>query len=49
MKLGIDKKILFLYKSIYCDISNFSEFHQDYESASHIPFGESWIFSNFVA
>ena len=29
-------------------MSNFSEFHQDYESAGLILFGESWIFANFV-
>ena len=30
-------------------MSNFSEFHQDYEYACFILFGESWIFANFVA
>ena len=36
---------IILYKSICCDISNFSEFYQDYESASYILFGENWFFS----
>ena len=45
MKLGIYKKNLFLYKSICCDISNFSEFYQDYESASYILFSENYFFS----
>ena len=42
-------KKVFLIKSIKCDMSNFSEFHQDYESASHVLFYKSWIFVNFVA
>ena len=37
------------YKSVKCDMSNFSEFHQDYEYASHILFYLGWIFANFVA
>ena len=41
-------KKIFLPKSVKCDMSNFTEFHQDYESAGLILFGESWIFSNFV-
>ena len=41
-------KEIFLIKSVKCDITNFSEFHQDYKSAGLIPFGESWIFANFV-
>ena len=41
-------KKIFLIKSVKCDISNFSEFHQDYESAGLILIGESWIFANFV-
>ena len=48
MKLGIDEKISVLYRIICCDISNFSEFHQDYESAGFIIIGENWIFANFV-
>ena len=40
------KKIL--RKSVKCDISNFLESHQDYESAGYIVFSESWIFDNFV-
>ena len=39
---------IFFTKSVKCDISNFSEFHQNYESAGLILFGESWIFANFV-
>ena len=35
-------------KSVKCDISNFSESHQDYESADFILISESWIFANFV-
>ena len=38
-------KKIFLIKS---DISNFSEFYQDYEYADLILFGESWNFANFV-
>ena len=49
MKLGIDKKFSFLYKSMHCDLSNFSEFHQHYDSASYILFNESWIISYSVA
>ena len=41
------KKII-LTKTVKCDISNFSEFDQDYESAGFILFGENWIFANFV-
>ena len=41
-------KKIFLIKSVKCDISNFSESHQDYESAGFILFSESWIFANFV-
>ena len=41
------KKIL-LTKSVKCDMSNFSEFHQDYEYASHVLFYLGWIFANFV-
>ena len=41
-------KKIFLTKSVECDISNFSEFYQNYESAGLILFGESWIFANFV-
>ena len=41
-------KKIFFTKSVKCDISNFSEFHQDYESAGLILFDESWIFANFV-
>ena len=41
-------KKIFLTKNVKCDMSNFSEFHQDYESAGLILFGESWIFANFV-
>ena len=48
MKLGIYDFFLFLYKSMYCDVSYFSESYQDYESAGLILFGESWIFANFV-
>ena len=29
-------------------MSNFSEFHQDYESAGLMLFGESWIFAKSV-
>ena len=47
--LNIDENFLFSYKSIYCDISNLSEFHQNYEFAGLILFGESWIFADFVA
>ena len=38
----------FLTKCVEYDMSNFSEFHQDYESAGLILFDESWIFANFV-
>ena len=41
-------KKYFLIKSIKCDMSNFSEFHQDYEYASHVLFSLGWIFANFV-
>ena len=41
-------KKLFFIKSVKCDISNFSEFHQNYESVGLILFGESWIFANFA-
>ena len=41
------RKIL-LTKSIKCDVSNFSKFRKDYESAGLILFDESWIFANFV-
>ena len=41
-------KKIFLTKSDKCDMSNFSEFHQDYESAGFFLFGENWIFANFV-
>ena len=41
-------KKIFLTKSVKCDVSNFSEFHQYYESAGLILFDESWIFANFV-
>ena len=41
-------KKIFLAKSVKCDVSNFSEFYQDYESAGLILFGENWIFANFV-
>ena len=30
-------------------MSTFSEFHQDYEYASHILFYLGWIFADFVA
>ena len=40
---------IFLTKSVKCDVSNFSEFHQDYEFAGLILFGETWIFAYFVA
>ena len=39
---------IFLIKNIKCDMSNFSEFHQDYEYASHILFYLGWIFANLV-
>ena len=42
-------KKLFLTKSVKCDISNFSEFHQEYESAGLILIWKNWIFTNFVA
>ena len=42
----LEKK--FLTKSVKCDVSNFSEYHKDYESAGFILFDESWIFANFV-
>ena len=38
----------FLTKNVKFDISNFSEFHQNHESAGLILFGESWIFANFI-
>ena len=41
-------KNIFFTKSVKCDISKFSEFHQDYESSGLILFSESWIFANFV-
>ena len=41
-------KKYFFKKSVKCDISNFSEFDQDYESAGFIQIGENWIFANFV-
>ena len=41
-------KKYFLQKSAKCDISNFSEFHQEYESAGLILFRKNWIFANFV-
>ena len=41
-------KKVYLLKNVKCDMSNFSEFHQNYESAGLILFGESWIFSNFL-
>ena len=44
-KLFIDKEYSFLHKRKYCNSSNISEFHQDYESASYIQFGEGLIFS----
>ena len=47
-KVKRNVKRLFLIKSIKCDMSNFSEFHQDYESAGLILFSGSWIFANFV-
>ena len=43
------EKRIFSTKNIKCDMSNFSEFHQDYEYASHILFYQSWIFADFVA
>ena len=48
IKLNNDKNFVFSYKSICCDISNFSELYQDYETAGFILFGKSWIFANFV-
>ena len=48
IKLNNDNNIVFSYKSTCCDISNFLEFYQDYESAGLIIFGERWIFANFV-
>ena len=44
---AIFKKIFYI-KSVKYDISNFSEYHQDYESAGLILFDENWIFANFV-
>ena len=41
-------KKIFFTKSVKCDISNFSEFHQDYEFAGLILFGENCFFANFV-
>ena len=41
-------KKVFLTKNVKCDMSNFSESYQDYESAGLILFGESCIFANFV-
>ena len=38
----------FLLQNIYCNISNLSEFNQDYESASHILFYKSWILTNIT-
>ena len=38
----------FLVKNIKCDMSNFSEFYQDYKFASHVLFSLDWIFANFV-
>ena len=43
------EKRIFSTKNIKCDVSNFSEFHQHYEYASHILFYQSWIFADFVA
>ena len=37
-----------IIKSIKCDMSNFSEFYQDYEYASHVLFSLGWIFADFV-
>ena len=41
-------KKIFLTKSVKCDMSNFSEFHQDYEYACHILFYLGWIFADIV-
>ena len=41
-------KKIFFTKSVKCDISNFSEFHQEYESAGLILYRKNWIFANFV-
>ena len=41
-------KKIFFTKIVKCDISNFSEFHQEYESAGLILFRKNWIFANFV-
>ena len=38
IKLQYNIKRLFLIKSVKCDMSNFSEFHQDYEYVSHVLF-----------
>ena len=41
-------KKIFFTKNVKCDLSNFSEFNQNYEFADLILFGESWIFANLV-
>ena len=41
-------KKIFFTKSVKCHISNFLEFHQDYESAGPILLDESWMFADFV-
>ena len=41
-------KKIFLIKNVKCDISNFSESSQDYQSAGSILFSENKIFANFV-
>ena len=43
------EKRIFSTKDIKCDMSNFSEFHQDYEYASHILFYLGRIFANLIA
>ena len=41
------KKIFFIKNDNY-NISNFSEFYQEYESAGLILFWKNWILTNFV-
>lgn len=42
-------KKIFIIKNVKCDISNFSEFYQEYKYVCHILFYLSWIFAGFVA
>ena len=42
-------KNVFLTESSKCDMSNFSEFHQDDEYVSHILFYLDWNFADFTA